>query len=86
MGVRRDGPVRVIGGLVVDRSLRRRGIGRALLSGAEAWAIERGCAVVRLWSSVARAEAHRFHQQLGYTNLKTQYAFVKSVGPAARHM
>ena len=69
----------VIGGLVVDRSLRRRGIGRALLDGVEAWAVEQGCSVVRLWSSVARTEAHRFYEQLGYANIKSQYSFVKSV-------
>lgn len=75
----------VIGGLVVDRSLRKQGIGRALLANAEAWAVEQGCAVVRLWSSIARTEAHRFYQQLGYTNIKSQYSFVKSVDPRARN-
>src|SRR5262245_43923754 len=40
------GPFVAVGGLVVDRSLRRRGIGRALLAAVEAWAIEQGCAVV----------------------------------------
>jgi GNAT superfamily N-acetyltransferase len=74
------GPFVVIGGLVVDRSFRRKGIGRALLSAAETWAIERGCSVVRLWSSVGRTEAHRFYEHLGYANIKSQYSFVKSVG------
>jgi GNAT superfamily N-acetyltransferase len=72
----------VICGLVVDRALRRQGIGRALLANAGEWAAEQGCSVVRLWSSVARTEAHRFYEQLGYTNIKSQYSFVKSVGPA----
>ena len=71
----------VIGGLVVDRSMRRQGIGRALLANAEAWALAQGCSVVRLWSSIARTAAHRFYQQLGYTNIKSQYSFVKSVDP-----
>lgn len=74
----------VIGGLVVDRSLRRKGIGRTLLSKAEEWAVEQGCSVVRLWSSVVRAEAHRFYEQLGYRNIKSQYSFVKSVDPEGR--
>jgi len=73
----------VIGGLVVDRSLRKQGIGRTLLANAETWAVEQGCSVVRLWSSIARTEAHRFYEQLGYRNLKSQYSFVKSVGPRA---
>ncbi len=74
----------VIGGLVVDRSLRRKGIGHTLLAKAEEWAVGQGCSVVRLWSSVARTEAHRFYEQLGYSNIKSQYSFVKSVDPAGR--
>jgi GNAT superfamily N-acetyltransferase len=71
----------VLGGLVVDRSLRRKGIGRTLVVTAEEWAVGQGCSVVRLWSSVARTEAHRFYEQLGYSNIKSQFSFVKSVDP-----
>jgi GNAT superfamily N-acetyltransferase len=74
------GPFVLIGGLVVDRPLRRRGVGAALMGEVEAWAIAQGCTVVRLWSSVARAEAHQFYERLGYANIKSQYSFVKSVG------
>jgi GNAT superfamily N-acetyltransferase len=70
-----------IAGLVVDGRYRRLGIGRELLSHAERWAIERECSVVRLRSSAARTAAHRFYERLGYTNIKTQYSFAKSVGP-----
>ena len=76
------GPFVILGGLVVDRSLRRKGIGRTLVIKAEEWAVEQGCSVVRLWSSVARTEAHRFYEQLGYSNIKSQYSFVKSVDSA----
>lgn len=69
----------VIGGLVVDRSHRRQGVGRLLLQAAEAWARHEGCPIVRLSSSSSRTDAHRFYERLGYTNLKTQYAFVKPV-------
>ncbi len=69
----------VIGGLVVDKNQRRKGIGRRLMEGAEEWARKRGCSVVRLWSSAVRADAHRFYEALGYTNIKTQYSFIKSV-------
>lgn len=78
------GPFVILGGLVVDRSLRRKGIGRTLVIKAEEWAVEQGCSVVRLWSSVARTEAHRFYEQLGYSNIKSQYSFVKSVDPTGR--
>jgi GNAT superfamily N-acetyltransferase len=69
----------VIGGLVVDKNHRRKGIGRRLMEEAEEWARKRGCSVVRLWSSSVRADAHRFYQALGYTNIKTQYSFIKSL-------
>ena len=69
----------VIGGLVVDRSHRRQGVGRLHIEAAEAWAGHEGCSIVRLQSSSSRADAHLFYERLGYTNLKTQYAFVKPV-------
>ena len=73
----------VIGGLVVDRNHRRLGIGRALMDRAEMWARERGCSIVRLTSSSTRKTAHRFYENLGYTNIKTQYSFVKPLDPVA---
>jgi GNAT superfamily N-acetyltransferase len=73
----------VIGGLVVDRNHRRLGIGRALMDRAEIWARERGCSIVRLTSSSTRKTAHRFYEDLGYTNIKTQYSFVKPLDSTA---
>jgi len=70
----------VIGGLVVDREYRKQGIGRRLLIRAEEWAAQHGCSLVRLSSNVKRVEAHAFYERVGYTNLKTQYAFAKQVG------
>lgn len=74
----------VIAGLVVDKGHRRRGIGRALIERAETWAQEQDCSIVRLWSTSSRTEAHRFYEGLGYTNIKTQYSFAKSLDPARR--
>jgi GNAT superfamily N-acetyltransferase len=72
----------VIGGLVVDRDHRKQGIGRRLLAQAEEWAVQNGCAIVRLWSSAMRTDAHAFYERAGYSNIKTQYSFVKPVGAA----
>ena len=77
-------PFVVIGGLVVDRNYRRKGVGRALMRHAETWAAQHGCSVVRLWSSSGRTAAHQFYRALGYTNIKTQYSFVKSLDGAGR--
>ncbi len=73
----------VIAGLVVDRDHRLLGIGRALMDRAETWAKNRGCAIVRLTSSATRNAAHRFYENLGYANIKTQYSFIKPLDPAA---
>ena len=69
----------VIGGLVVDKNYRRKGVGRLLLQHAEGWAKEKGFSIVRLSSSTSRAAAHEFYQQLGYAKIKTQYSFMKSI-------
>ena len=74
----------LIEGLVVDRSHRRHGVGTLLMERAEHWASEQGCSVVRLWSSSNRAAAHRFYEQLGYTNVKTACSFAKSVDQSAQ--
>jgi predicted N-acetyltransferase YhbS len=76
-------PFVLIGGLVVDRKHRRSGVGRALMERAETWAREQGCSMVRLTSSAARHAAHRFYEDLGYRNIKTQYSFIKPLDDAA---
>jgi N-acetylglutamate synthase-like GNAT family acetyltransferase len=68
-----------IGGLVVDKYHRKQGIGRRLMEQIEAWAREQGCSIVRLWSSSTRTSSHKFYEGLGYTNIKTQYSFIKSL-------
>ncbi len=73
-----DGAVQ-IGGLIVDPSCRRRGVGRLLMASAESWAAEAGCRQLYLRSSLCRTDAHAFYTRLGYVNLKTQYAFRKQL-------
>jgi predicted N-acetyltransferase YhbS len=70
-------PFVMIAGLVVDRQNRGNGIGRLLVAQAEKWTREQGCSIVRLSSSATRAAAHQFYEALGYTNIKTQYSFLK---------
>ncbi len=62
--------------LVTDSSVRRQGVGRALMDFAEQLAHEKDCIGTWLVSGFARKdEAHRFYEQLGYTT--TGYRFVK---------
>jgi GNAT superfamily N-acetyltransferase len=70
-----------IAGLVVDEEHRGRGIGPALLRAAEAWARERGCAVLRVRSNVVRERAHGFYRREGFGEIKTQRVFEKPLGP-----
>ncbi|MDY7077162.1 MAG: GNAT family N-acetyltransferase [Chloroflexota bacterium] len=64
-----------IGGLVVDETCRRCGIGRLLMQYAEEWACGQGCWAVHLRSNVVRKGAHAFYEKIGYNVIKTQVAF-----------
>ena len=66
-------------GLVVDDAVRDRGVGKALLAAAEAWASTRGCRHMIVGTRVTRERAHRFYQREGYTLQKTSYFFEKSL-------
>lgn len=62
--------------LVVLESLRGRGIGKRLVSAAEAWlAASVGCIWVR--SNARRAGAHRFYTDAGYQEVKMHKIFQK---------
>jgi len=52
--------------LVVNARQRRRGIGRALLGTAAAWARARGATEMVLTTWVGNAEADAFYERLGY--------------------
>lgn len=66
-----------VGSLVVDQELRGRGIGKALMEEAEAWARQRGINEIRLRSNVIRNEAHQFYETIGYKKIKSQFTFHK---------
>ena len=66
-------------GLVIDEKHRGTGLGRALTEHAEEWARGRGARTIRLRSNVIRDGAHAFYQHLGYSVVKTQHAFRKTL-------
>jgi GNAT superfamily N-acetyltransferase len=49
--------------LAVDPAWRSRGVGKALLDAAKAWAKERGATHLELDSGDARLDAHRFYER-----------------------
>ena len=69
----------LVGGLVVDESRRRSGIGRKLVTLVEDWVRARGLSVLRLRSQEARSSAHRFYERLGFRLVKHQLQFKKEL-------
>lgn len=57
----------VIEDVIVDENIRRAGIGRSLFEKIEQIAVENGCAYAILVSSGHRKAAHRFYENIGYT-------------------
>jgi GNAT superfamily N-acetyltransferase len=59
------GPVGLITALVVSRSARGKGVGRALVDQAKSWAKGRGCVRLIVTSGEQRADAHAFYPACG---------------------
>jgi len=66
-------------GLVVDSSVRRSGVGRALVAYAERWAASLGLASMTVRSNAARELSHPFYEVLGYARAKTQHVYTKGL-------
>lgn len=64
-------------GIAVSGSLRKKGIGRALLAAVEKWAQETGAEGVRLVSGASRTGAHEFYRRCGYGTEMQQINFKK---------
>jgi GNAT superfamily N-acetyltransferase len=67
-------------GLVVDQNCRGQGIGGMLVAAIETWAVTRGIGTIRVRSNVVRAESHPFYERLGFTRVKSQHVYRKSLG------
>jgi GNAT superfamily N-acetyltransferase len=63
--------------LVVDRDLRSRGVGAALLDRAEVLARERGCWGITLESATWRTRAHAFYLREGWSD--SGKSFIRSL-------
>jgi GNAT superfamily N-acetyltransferase len=68
-----------VDGLVVDETVRGRGVGAKLMQVLESWARKKGCKGMSVRSNVIRQEAHAFYEKQGYEHYKTQKALRKSL-------
>jgi ribosomal protein S18 acetylase RimI-like enzyme len=68
-----------IWGLVVTEAARGSGVGRALVTEAEDWAMARGLTMVAVRSNALRVDARTFYERLGYKVVKTQNSFRKTL-------
>lgn len=59
--------------LVVDERARTRGVGRALVGAAEAWARERGCKRFVVTTALRRTAAHAFYEKLAFKHTGRRY-------------
>ncbi|MCJ7715654.1 MAG: GNAT family N-acetyltransferase, partial [Anaerolineales bacterium] len=71
-------PFAELGGLVVEKSYRGRGIGKILLAAAEGWANDQGCQEMRVRSNVLRERARPFYLGAGYQDVKKQTVYTKT--------
>ena len=75
-----SGEMAEIVGLVVDESERGNGIGRRLVREAEDWAKRLSRTSLRVRTDIVRIESDSFYRKLGYTEVKKQTVFRKSLG------
>ena len=68
--------------LVIAKTLRRYGIGRALIEAAEKDFAQRGISRIAVNTRLVRKAAHRFYQALGYE--RNGYRFVKMLSNGRR--
>ncbi len=68
-----------ITGLVVDESLRGKGIGRKLVVNAEAWAKDSGHTAIRVRTNILRSRTLGFYRKLGFKEIKQQVVFRKEI-------
>ena len=68
-----------IAAFIIDESSRSVGVGSALIGESEKWASSLGLKDIRIRSNIIRQEAHKFFQNRGFQNIKTQEVFLKNI-------
>jgi len=66
-------------GLVVDAAARRRGVGTLLVNAVQQWALAENLGAIVVRSNVVRDASHEFYLASGFTRVKTQHIYSKSL-------
>ena len=64
-----------IGGLVVDKNFRGRGIGKMLVEKVIDWAQSKQITTIRVRTNTIRRETHQFYSRIGFKEKKEQKIF-----------
>jgi len=72
-------PVAFLEGLYVEPAARRKGIARALVDAAVAWASAEGCRELASDSPLANAPAHAVHRALGFAETERVVYFLRTL-------
>jgi aminoglycoside 6'-N-acetyltransferase I len=73
-------PVGYVEGWYVDEDVRRRGVGRALIEAAEAWAGSKGCRQIASDAEIWNDVSHQAHGALGYEETARLVLYKKDLG------
>jgi GNAT superfamily N-acetyltransferase len=66
-------------GLVVDAAARRRGVGTLLVNAVQQWALAANLEQIVVRSNVVRDASHVFYLARGFSRVKTQHIYAKSL-------
>jgi N-acetylglutamate synthase-like GNAT family acetyltransferase len=78
MGYERDGLLAQIVCLVVDESVRGKGIGKRLVNQAESWAKEKSADKLSVTTALRRTDTHRFYETACGLS-RTGYRFAREI-------
>lgn len=73
-----SGPFAEIGGFIVAKKFRGKGVGRLLLKAIENWALQMRLPILRVRSQIQRGDAKQFYTNMGFTITKIQNVFDKT--------
>ncbi len=69
-----------IGGLVIDKNHRKKGIGKMLMEKVCIWSSLKKCDNIRVRSNTIRKESHQFYKNIDFIEIKEQKVFGKQLG------